>query len=195
MAGAAKTPLLRRRLFNLVTALSLVLCVAAAVQWARSYRKADLFILTSDQGRQQRLFSSSFGAYRWGNTWNVNGFRRADSRVMESRELPRHWTWERETAANRRWSFLGVSYFAGDLARAGFSGEAPIPFRTVVVPHAWVLLLSIALPALFAGRAAQRRRRQKRAARGLCAACGYDLRATPGRCPECSAVPQATNAA
>jgi hypothetical protein len=58
--------------------------------------------------------------------------------------------------------------------------------RQLVVP-AWILLaLSAPLPAVWITRALHQRRR---AAFNRCPGCGYDLRATPARCPECGGLP------
>jgi hypothetical protein len=50
------------------------------------------------------------------------------------------------------------------------------------VPHGFVLLALLAPPVIAIRRRARRRRRTRA---GQCLTCGYDLRATPGRCPEC----------
>ena len=54
------------------------------------------------------------------------------------------------------------------------------------VPY-WVAGAALLLPALcgLLARCARHRRRRGRSSSGRCTACGYDLRATPGRCPEC----------
>jgi len=51
----------------------------------------------------------------------------------------------------------------------------------IVVPH-WFVFLLMLLPARLILRFARKARWQ---ARGCCLKCGYDLRATPAKCPEC----------
>ena len=47
---------------------------------------------------------------------------------------------------------------------------------------AWPAVLTAILPALWV---VQWRRHRRRGRTGLCPVCGYDLRASPDRCPEC----------
>jgi len=54
------------------------------------------------------------------------------------------------------------------------------------IPY-WMLLVSCLIPAMWWSIRKTRtiRRVRQAAARGCCARCGYDLRASTGRCPEC----------
>jgi len=57
-------------------------------------------------------------------------------------------------------------------------------FELVTIPHRYAALVFALLPGLALIRSFFIARRKRRS-RGLCAGCGYDLRVTPERCPEC----------
>src|SRR5204862_6682225 len=70
------------------------------------------------------------------------------------------------------------------ISLTGNSNGVPRPFSELIAPHWSFALLFGTLPAVWAVL----RLRRRRFAAGRCSACGYDLRATPNRCPECGAM-------
>ena len=72
------------------------------------------------------------------------------------------------------------------------TSAAPTPYAHVqrlYFPYPLICLFTAILPILGLRSARRRRRIVRRFAGGLCWNCGYDLRATPDRCPECGLEP------
>jgi len=65
-------------------------------------------------------------------------------------------------------------------------GGSPAVVHLVVWHDAWLVALTLAFPLYFAVG----RYRKLLVYEGCCAKCGYDLLATPNRCPECGTVPE-----
>jgi hypothetical protein len=82
-------------------------------------------------------------------------------------------------------------FIAGPAYRATRPGQ-PTADWVALAPLWKLFVLALVLPCLYPIAYARHWRRRQRARRGLCRGCGYDLRATPDRCPECGAVPAKT---
>ena len=93
---------------------------------------------------------------------------------------------------DRGWfKFLGFK--AGWSHQDGDRMQSPKPGRLntdreVIIPLWFITALAGVLPAVRLRRALRRRRIRRANAAGTCSVCGYDLRASPDRCPECGAV-------
>ena len=173
----------RRRLFNLAAAVSLVLCLATAAMWVRSAAHVD--DLRYDSAVRQVA-----GAYqRWALTLITvsGGVQFQVVQVQSPRgvgvadQQGSHFSFV--TAPYHRYSII-------DFAPAGvtedvMSGLPAGDFNRVtygVLPY-WLLILPLVpLPLLWGQRGLRMRTRRKL---GLCRKCGYDLRATAECCPEC----------
>jgi hypothetical protein len=146
----------KRRLINLAAALSLLLCAIGCVPLVRSYRQSVTIASTVfDSGASVFLYCND-GVY--------------SLEVMDG--------WEDFSGAplvETDWNLLGLRYQKQRfVVKHGYK---------LNVPFAWWVVLTCTFPVgVFARRFFQRR--SWRGA-GYCRICGYDLRATPERCPEC----------
>jgi 4-amino-4-deoxy-L-arabinose transferase-like glycosyltransferase len=185
----------RRRLLDFLTVLSLLLCVAVAALWVRSYRVGDLLshITHTGSGFRERSLVSTRGRFGWHyNDEQYVGENASRGWASDQYGVGREGL-SRGTMSPWRmspWETLGFyASNTSDTHRPMDPRTREVYTRTAVrqilnVPYYLPALLTAALPAWWA-MSWQRFRRRRRLALGLCPHCGYDLRASPGRCPEC----------
>jgi hypothetical protein len=193
---------MKRRLLRFLALLSLAACGGLCGLWVRGCSVADEITLRrSDPVRRARTITvvrSSSGRlmfFRYDNVIReqyVYDFfeRRSPWRLSRWSTGPPESTVPVRSAA-RRWRVLGVELVGEAVVRPDYSEDT----RAVVLP-CWLLVLATALlPGIEAARWVGRLRRRRRdRLRGRCARCGYDLRATPDRCPECGTPSTASSA-
>jgi hypothetical protein len=190
-----------RRLFTVLRLLSLVLLVATVAAWVRSYRVGDR-MRVNGSGASGGL-AGDRGTDLWAS-WGLVKLERAE--ILTPATPATADVADNDPFSSRSWDvsapepiyFLYPYDFAAHFAglRVGTRYQTTGPY----VLRGWGVIVPLWLPALLLATPTvvtlwSRRRRKAEARAGLGPACGYDLRATPDRCPECGAVPAGNGAA
>jgi hypothetical protein len=177
-----------RHFFTLCSAVSLLLLVTVCVLWARSYTSTDQLVWRRIDGTR---FIQSARGHLWlqVNLVDLSAFAAHDFGLEYRRFEP-------VSPPHFLFSYLvpdapltrGVGFRWGGFEWYTLENRNGIAIATGVARSSSVALVTAVLPLAWTtsrARSYVRQRRRRRA--GLCAACGYDLRASPERCPECGA--------
>jgi hypothetical protein len=169
-----------RTLLRWLTSLSAALCVLTFVFWVRSYWIYDYVGVIGTRGALNSDWAggSWHGAYRHGLTSTSSAVLQLTWRRQPASVVRNLWTYEQgETVYLRIGDRFFVRYYPDDPSnKRVYDVFAPAWLPPIILsPGLW----------MWARRKYRHFLAHTRRKAGLCVACGYDIRESSGRCPEC----------
>ena len=177
------------RILQLLTSiLSLLLCAVLVFLWYRSHRGSDWITYSSGNGVYHEYVTLP-GQFRY---TRVTGYPGAQALEWKSEPFPPLRPVFGQQPVYRTWAIVGVG-FDGGSRRINSPTASPGVYSPVTVSYQ-ITAVPFAVPALVAGvvgvlpwvrRRKRVRQAETRLSQGLCVTCGYDVRESKTRCPEC----------
>lgn len=164
---------MKRTFFNVLTCVALLVWLAIVTFWYRSYSRCDVLMHQSGPADRAAV-TSEFGKL----VFELEAPQHAAIQpgwVYFGNPLPRRW--------NQPPGLLGFTAY--HTATQHYILLPPTPVKGITIPYWFLACATSALPLLWLAGNCHRRIIRRRNLRGLCPACGYDLRASSDRCPEC----------
>lgn len=190
-----------RRLFTFLSVVSLLLCLAACAMWGRSHAGWEYAYAIGGRWGVSAVFDTgraTLKVIRYQRTPVMAGrigFSLAEDSQAQSTDpsmahdgdqLLSEWSDSPPTRSGGFGGGIFEGYFRYLWHRQAATTPPDFRFRWIAMPS-WLLAAGLAvLPAI---RFRKHLRIGSRHAPGCCSRCGYDLRATPDRCPECGMEP------
>jgi hypothetical protein len=192
---------MKRRLFNAIVALSLLLLAAECVTWDLS--RSGMYTVDRQFGSRVFAAVSLFGHLTFEVTTGyyppATTHQHWDfGRIMNGSQVTVTNLYFRKSTLTitlnypppNKFSFLGFGWDDRSLT-IGVTNPPTVPMtystertRKLQIPWWFVCLATASLPIYCLLKKPQANRPT-----GHCRTCGYDLRATPDRCPECGTIP------
>ena len=176
-----------RRMGFVLNVFATALLAAVVAMWFRSHRVADVLMWQQWRADAGRTYRGTFRTLTSGR--GVVGIDLTDltTAFPATADAKRKFEWTRADASQfllpreTFWNRIGFGYVSEKQSAQGLK-DATVTTRSYWLPYWLVVGVALVVPVRWLIALLTRARRRRR---GLCARCGYDIRVSEGRCPEC----------